>query len=237
MGYKSKLLMLSLMLTVLTAPGALAGPETLECFGEEPTIIGTPGDDVLTGREDTADVIMGLGGDDVIAGSEDINASTAPGDRLCGGSGGDRIRGAVGEDRIQGGSGRDDVDGSFGYDFITQGGRGRDRVSDCDSEYTGGVRILQGGPLADRMCVDTDDTRMYGEGGHDVLIDLTCIDEAELYGGVGDDHLESYFDNQGGDNCSALSDVSDNLFGGPGSDSAIISPSDTTTDVETIETR
>ena len=236
MGYKSRLFMLSLMVTILTAPGTAAAAETYECFREEATIIGTPGDDVLIGREDTADVIMGLGGDDVIRGSQDINSSTAPGDRLCGGSGNDYIRGAVGEDRIQGGSDQDDVDGSFGYDFITQGGPGNDRVSDCDSEYTGGVRIMQGDSGADRLCVDTDDTRMYGEGGDDVLIDLTCRDEAKMYGGYGNDHFESYFDNQGGEECGT-SDVRDNLFGGPGIDSAIISPNDTTKDVETTETR
>ena len=236
MSYKSQLVTLSLMMTVLMAPSAQAGSEEYECFGEEATIIGTPGDDVLIGREDTADVIMGLGGDDVIRGSQDINSSTAPGDRLCGGSGNDFIRGAVGEDRIQGGSGQDDVDGSFGYDIITQGGPGQDRVSDCDSEYTGGVRIIKGGSGADRLCVDTDDTRMYGNGGDDELIDLTCRDRAKMYGGFGHDHFESYFGNQEGENCGT-SDVSDNLFGGPGSDSAIVSPSDTTKDVETTETR
>ena len=236
MAYKSRLFVLSLMMTAVMAPSVPAGTETYECFRQEATIVGTPGDDVLIGREDTADVVMGLGGNDVIRGSEDINSSTAPGDRLCGGSGNDYIRGAVGEDRIQGGAGDDNVDGSFGYDFITQGGPGQDRVSDCDSEYTGGVRIMQGDAGADHLCVDTDDTRMYGEGGDDELIDLTCGDEAKLHGGTGNDHLESYFDNQGGEECGS-SDVRDNLFGGPGTDSAIITSSDTTKDVETIETR
>ena len=236
MGYKSQLFVLSLVMTVVMAPGAPAGTPTYQCFGEEATIVGTPGADVLIGREDTADVIMGLGGDDVIRGSEDINSSTAPGDRLCGGSGNDYIRGAVGEDRIQGGSGLDNVDGSFGYDFITQGGPGQDRVSDCDSEYTGGVRIMQGDSGGDRMCVDTDDTRMYGEGGDDELIDLSCSNRAKMYGGIGNDHFESYFGNQEGENCGT-SDESDNLFGGAGTDSAVISPSDTTRDVETTETR
>ena len=236
MRYKSQLLIVTLAMTVLMAPGAPADTVMYGCFNQEATIIGTPGDDVLVGSEDTADVIVGLGGDDVIRGSQDVNASTAPGDRLCGGSGNDYIRGAVGEDRIQGGAGQDNVDGSFGYDFITQGGPGNDRVSDCDSEYTGGVRIMRGGSGADRMCLDTDNTRMYGEGGNDELIDLTCSNEAKLYGGIGRDYLESYFDNQAGDICST-SDQSDNLFGGPGTDSAVTSPNDTTMDVETAEIR
>lgn len=238
MGYKSLLLMVCLAMTGLVTPGASADTKTYECFAQPVTIFGTPGDDVLIGREDTADVIVGLGGDDIIFGSEDINASTAPGDRLCGGSGDDYIRGGVGEDRIQGGSDKDDVDGGYGYDIITQGGDGDDRVADCDSEYTGGVRIIKGGSGVDRLCVDTDSTRMYGNGGGDLLIDLTCLDEARMYGGHGDDNFESYFDNLGGEECSDSSvDTSDRLVGGPGLDSAIISPNDTTNEIELVETR
>jgi Ca2+-binding RTX toxin-like protein len=238
MGYKSLLFMVCLAMTALVTPAAPAGTKTHECFGEAATIVGTPGDDVLIGREDTADVIVGLGGDDIIFGAEDINATTAPGDRLCGGSGDDRIRGGVGEDRTQGGSGEDDVDGSFGFDVITQGGRDRDRVADCDSEFTGGVRIIKGGPGDDRLCVDIDRTRMYGNAGHDVLIDLTCLYEARMFGGPGEDRFESYFDNLQGEDCSVIGfDVRDRLFGGLGSDHAIISPNDVTTDVEAVETR
>ena len=224
-------------LTVTSVPSATAGDEAYECFRAAATIVGTPGDDVLIGSEDSADVIMGLGGDDVIRGSEDINSSSAPGDRLCGGSGDDYIRGAVGEDRIQGGGDNDNVDGSFGFDVITQGGPGTDRVSDCDSEYTGGVRILKGGSGGDHLCADTDRVRMYGEGGDDTLVDLTCSVEAELRGGLGDDSFESYFDNQSGENCSSSFDVGDSLSGGPGTDGSIISPNDTALSMETIEIR
>jgi Ca2+-binding RTX toxin-like protein len=238
MRYKGLLSMVCVALATLVAPAALAGAQTHECFGQTATIVGTPGDDVLIGREDTADVIVGLGGDDIIFGAEDINARTAPGDRLCGGSGADYVRGGVGEDRTQGGSGKDDVDGSFGFDVITQGGRNRDRVEDCDSEFTGGVRIIKGGPGDDHLCVDTDRTRMYGNAGDDVLIDLTCVDVARMFGGRGDDSFESFFDNFQGEDCSGNgSDVRDRLFGGPGHDAAIISPNDITTDIESLETR
>jgi hypothetical protein len=130
MGYKSLLFMVCLAMTALVTPAATAGTNTFDCFAEPATIVGTPGDDVLIGREDTADVIVGLGGDDIIFGAEDINAATAPGDRLCGGSGDDRIRGGVGEDRIQGGSGEDDVDGGFGSS------RGAPAMIDCASIST-----------------------------------------------------------------------------------------------------
>lgn len=237
MRNKSLLLTVFLAMVGLTAPIAAAGSEAYECFGETATMVGTPGDDVLVGTEDTADVIVGLGGDDVIRGSADINAPTAPGDRLCGGRGNDFIRGAVGEDRIQGGGNDDNVDGSFGYDFITQGGSGSDRVSDCDSEYTGGVRQLKGGSGNDSLCVDTDRVSMYGEGGDDELKDLSCSNRGELYGGPGDDLLESYFDNQGGENCSSLSDVRDIVSGGPGTDRGVVSPNDKTHFLETTEIR
>jgi Ca2+-binding RTX toxin-like protein len=238
MGYKSLLFTVCFVMAALVTPTSPAETKTFECFTEPATIVGTPGDDVLIGREDTADVIVGLGGDDIIFGAEDINATTAPGDRLCGGSGDDRIRGGVGEDRTQGGSGDDDVDGSFGYDVITQGGADNDRVADCDSEFTGGVRIIKGGPGDDRLCVDTDRTRMYGNVGHDVLIDLTCLDEARMLGGPGDDRFESYFDNLQGEDCSESgSDVRDRLLGGLGRDLAIISPNDITTEIEAVETR
>jgi Ca2+-binding RTX toxin-like protein len=238
MGYKSLLFMVCLVMTALVTPAAPAGSKTHECFAEPATIVGTPGDDVLIGREDTADVIVGLGGDDIIFGAEDINARTAPGDRLCGGSGDDFVRGGVGEDRAQGGSGEDHVDGGFGYDVITQGGTDNDRVEDCDSEFTGGVRIIKGGPGDDHMCVDTDRTRMHGNAGEDVLIDLTCQDEARMRGGFGADRFESHFDNLQGEDCSESgSDVRDRLVGGPDVDHAIISPNDLTTEIEAVETR
>src|SRR5687767_1532576 len=136
-----KRLSLTLCFAILIPMGAVATAENgrFECFEKRATIVGTFGDDVLSADGNKAEVIMGMGGDDVIFGS---NA----GDRLCGGTGNDYIRGGNGRDRIQGAAGRDDVDGNFGYDRITQGGPGNDRVSDCDSEYTGGVNIIKGGP-------------------------------------------------------------------------------------------
>ncbi|MGH3507033.1 MAG: hypothetical protein ACRDO2_07490, partial [Nocardioidaceae bacterium] len=166
-GIKQAVVLSVITVTTSFTAGAVGSPATAayECFRQAATIVGTPGDDVLIGREDTADVIVGLGGNDIIRGAEDINGITAPGDRLCGGAGDDYIRGGIGEDRIQGGGGRDNVDGGFQLDVITQGGRGNDQVADCDSEYTGGVRIIKGGPGDDWLCVDIDATRMYGEGG------------------------------------------------------------------------
>lgn len=230
------------VLVVLGVSAALTAGTTVssasaayECFGQTATIVGTPGDDVLIGREDTGDVIVGLGGDDIIRGAEDVNSATAPGDRLCGGTGDDYIRGGVGEDRIQGGRGADDVDGSFQRDVITQGGPGDDRVADCDSEYSGGVRIIKGGPGDDWMCVDIEVTRMYGEQGHDTLIDLDCGTDSRLVGGSGADTMESYFDNLEGATCSDIGIIDhDRLNGGDGADRAVVNAGDHVVNTEGI---
>ena len=60
------------------------------CNGLVPTIIGTPGNDLLFGRNG-ADVIMGLGGDDIIIGGNGA-------DVICGGAGNDRLLGNNGND-------------------------------------------------------------------------------------------------------------------------------------------
>lgn len=218
--------------------GTATGAPTYSCFGQTATIVGTAGADVLVGREDTADVIVGLDGSDIIRGSEDVSAATAPGDRLCGGPGADYIRGGVGEDRIQGGGGPDDLDGSYSYDVTTQGGPGNDRVQDCDSEYTGGVRTISGGAGDDHLCVDTDPTRMFGDAGDDVLADYDCSSDSRLSGGIGDDRLESYFSNLEGMTCSASGTLdADEVTGGDGQDSALVNRGDIVTGTETVERR
>jgi len=71
------------------------------CGGQAPTILGTPGDDVLRGTGGP-DVIHGLAGNDEIRGlgGDDV---------LCGGQGADRVLGGAGNDRCFGGSGVDRV--------------------------------------------------------------------------------------------------------------------------------
>jgi len=85
-------------LAVLVLTAALAGPAVAQaptdgtCDGRTPTIVGTAGDDRLTGTQE-ADVISGLGGDDTIAGrgGDDV---------LCGGLGVDAVSGGVGADDL-----------------------------------------------------------------------------------------------------------------------------------------
>jgi uncharacterized protein len=103
------------------------------CAGRRPTIVGTPGRDVLRGTNGT-DVIMGLGSADVISGG---NGN----DIICGGAGADLLDGGNGDDQILGGFGRDDLYGGNGNDTLI-GGSGSDLL---DQERGRGVEI-QGGP-------------------------------------------------------------------------------------------
>jgi hypothetical protein len=120
-------------LFVVEAPPASSA---VTCFGRVPTIVGTPGPDVLTGTPGT-DVIAGLGGDDVIDGGGGR-------DFICGGPGRDRIDGGTGPDAIAGDGGGDVLVGGKGRDRLL-GGRGRDRMIGG-----GGEDRLKGGVDPDR---------------------------------------------------------------------------------------
>lgn len=99
-----------LLLAGATGVPAQERPRRAECFGREATIIGTRGDDVLTGTRD-GDAIAGLGGDDVIRGLDGNDA-------LCGGDGDDVIEGAAGLDAVILGRGADSGTGGPGFDFV-----------------------------------------------------------------------------------------------------------------------
>jgi Ca2+-binding RTX toxin-like protein len=217
-----------------------AGPPTYWCFGEVATIVGTPGDDVLTGRADAADVIVGLGGDDRIygMGDDDQFGWYQPDDRLCGGPGDDAVIGGVGEDYLNGGPGDDRVDGSYSYDWIAQGGPGNDRMEDCDNEYSGAARRMSGGPGDDTLCSYWFPVRMSGGGGNDVLIDLDCGSDSQLSGGSGDDHIESWNSSFEGSPCSEYGGLdADTVTGGGGHDEALVNQGDIITSTETVEQR
>ena len=108
------------------------------CFGREPTILGTSGDDVIYGT-DGDDVIHGLGGNDIIygLGGNDVICGGMGNDYIDGGPGRDRIHGGPGDDMILGRGGNDILIGGGGWDVI-RGGRGHDvcrtgeRIFDCE---------------------------------------------------------------------------------------------------------
>lgn len=87
--------------------------------GQECTIVGTEGDDVLVGTPGD-DVICGLGGDDEIRGG-------AGNDIIFGGRGNDVIFGGRGNDKLYGGRGNDVIRGNRGRDLLV-GKAGRNRL-------------------------------------------------------------------------------------------------------------
>jgi Ca2+-binding RTX toxin-like protein len=87
---------------------------------DNPTIIGTDGNDIIDGTPG-ADVIIGKGGDDTING-------VGGNDLICGGGGNDSISGGAGSDLVFGGHGNDVVNGGLGHDRLN-GGAGNDLVA------------------------------------------------------------------------------------------------------------
>jgi uncharacterized repeat protein (TIGR01451 family) len=118
-----------------TVVGAPSGPG---CGGHAATILGTPGDDLLTGtpKSDVIvgragnDRIFGLGGSDVICarGGFDLVKGGAQSDKIFGGSAADRLFGNAGGDQLFGQRGRDRLHGGPGPDRLV-GGPGSDRCS------------------------------------------------------------------------------------------------------------
>jgi uncharacterized repeat protein (TIGR01451 family) len=111
-------------------------PAAPTCFGKEATIVGTSGDDVLTGT-DGKDVIVARAGRDQVSalgnkdlvcsrGGADLVDAGPDADRVSGARGRDVLKGRSGGDELRGGRGRDRLRGNSGNDLL-RGGRGRDR--------------------------------------------------------------------------------------------------------------
>ena len=156
--------------------------------GEGDTLVGTAGDDVLTGSggRDTIygeagdDTISGRGGPDTLYGGEGDDTMLGLGgpDTMSGGPGDDVMDGHGAPDVMDGGSGDDTMYGGGGPDLLT-GGEGNDML-----DGGGSPDVLEGGPGNDSL---------YGQGGPDVL-DGGPGDDILIGGGGGDvfrfDNLE-----------------------------------------------
>jgi hypothetical protein len=162
----------------LTATATVAltvtAPALRSLCGLVATIVGTKGDDVITGTP-ADDVIYAKRGDDVIEGG-------GGNDVICGGPGADRITTLGGHDRIAGGAGADTIDagdgrnrlrGGFGSDTIRAGsgndgiasGAGNDTVDAGD-----GANTVKGGAGDDALTSGVGDDRLDGGPGLD-----TCV--------------------------------------------------------------
>jgi Ca2+-binding RTX toxin-like protein len=142
----------TVLVSQLGIPSAVATPRRPTCYYVRATLIGTTGDDHLVGTSGT-DVIVGLAGDDLIEGADGE-------DQICGNSGDDSIFGGSGGDFIQGGGGADSIDGGSGIDRL-YGGEGDDYLYAVDGEPDGvhaGV-ARRDGLLGDTCIVDPVDGR------------------------------------------------------------------------------
>jgi Bacterial Ig domain/RTX calcium-binding nonapeptide repeat (4 copies) len=161
-------------------------------------MIGSSGDDVLTG-DDQNNVILGLNGDDSLDGG-------AGDDALAGGKGDDSLDGGAGDDTLAGGNGNDTLDGGDGDDTLA-GGKGNDTLDGGDGDDT-----LAGGKGNDTLDGGDGDDTLAGGKGNDTL-DGGDGDDT-LNGGKGNDVLD------GGDGDDTLNGGKGNdvLDGGDGDD-------------------
>lgn len=140
---------------------------------DQTIIIGTDGDDTLSGAAADETVQAGQGNDILFGRYGD--------DQLFGGSGHDRLEGGQGNDRLFGNAGRDVLLGGDDRDVLL-GGAGNDRLLGED-----GNDVLKGGTDNDVLIGGEGRDRLYGEEGNDVL--LGSEGEDSLYGGEGQDRL------------------------------------------------
>ena len=123
------------------------------CEGRDPTIVGTPGDDVIRGTR-AQDIVIGRGGDDRIEGDGDA----------CGGVGDDVLVGGRYPDHLQGGPGND----------VLYGRRARISCSEPPIDGSSGdcplpTNYLYGGPGDDRIYGGSDHDYLYGGRDYDYL--------------------------------------------------------------------
>jgi uncharacterized protein YukE len=149
------------------------------------TLIGSRGNDNITGG-DGGDTVLGMDGDDnVDAGAGD--------DRVSGGAGQDYLNGQGGNDRIFGGEGRDTIYGLSGDDVLSggaeqdylEGGTGNDTLDGGQ-----GNDILSGGDGDDTLRGGSGDDVTYAGRGSDTTYGGTGADTANGEAGDTTDGVE-----------------------------------------------
>ena len=138
----------------MASPASAGGPR---CFGKLATIVGSGGDDNITGTPGP-DVIVARSGDDDLGGRGGK-------DRICGGSGEDVINGGTGADRMKGQRHIDFLAGGDGDDLHLGGADGDTIFADVGN--AAGSDVAKGGPGDDFIDVEdltTNDTARGGPG-------------------------------------------------------------------------
>lgn len=165
-------------LLILDPRLGVAGVDQFVATGK--TIVGTAGNDTLTGARLGDEITGGLGsdvmtgsvGDDRLLGDLENSSTTMEGgdDTIFAGGGTDKVAGGAGNDMLYGGAGMDQITGGDGDDLLF-GGLGND--------------LLDGG---------TGNDELYGNAGRDMLVggdgdDLLAGGKSRdtLFGGAGSD--------------------------------------------------
>lgn len=159
-----------------------------KCFGDDATIVGTEGRDVIDGTAGD-DVIVALDGDDKVHGRGGA-------DTICGGNGADTITGGPGRDAVAVGRGADDVRGGQGSDILVE--FSSDGCSGClpfdTASRDDSPDFVSGGPGTDAVGAEGGDDTIVGGPGQDlslflsrftsVTIDLTTGRAVSTAGGL-----------------------------------------------------
>jgi len=195
------------------------------CFGLSSTILGTIGNDVLSGTAGV-DVILGFDGDDIINGlsGNDVICAGDGNDTVDGGGGNDTIFGEAGNDVIRGRGGDDTINGGIGNDTVLggggddtiNGGAGVDELRGQNGEDT-----INGGDDADAIFGGRDRDTINGGLGNDTIFGNNLKDT--ISGGDGNDVIvggtgTDVFDGDAGDDIILGSSGTDIINGGTGDD-------------------
>jgi trimeric autotransporter adhesin len=189
---------LSIRITA-TDPSSLSASSSFSMSVTPFVLIGTAGNDVLTGDENDNeiyglagdDTIQGLGGHDYLAGDEDH-------DTLSGGAGDDSLSGGAGNDLLDGGTGADSLSGDAGDDVYVV-----DSIDDSVWEFAAeGTDTIQSGIT---YTVPTD------------FENLTLTGSSAI-NGTGNSLANTILGN-GASNTLSGGSVNDTLYGGGSNDS------------------
>ncbi len=197
------------------------------------TLIGTEGDDTLTGWL-LGDILRGLDGDDSLDGGADNDEITGDGgnDTLLGGFGNDYLHGGDGNDNIGGGGGNDTIGAGDGDDTVN-GGRGNDVIhgGEGDNRLIGGEGhdYMTSGSGADAFDAGSGNNTVNSGAGDDTITAGRGRDT--IHAGDGDDIIS------GGDDSDYLTggNGDDTINGGDGDD--YILASDGNDDINTGDGR
>ncbi|WP_308427538.1 calcium-binding protein [Saccharospirillum salsuginis] len=154
------------------------------------TVVGTSGDDVITGVNNHTDRLYGGDGNDTLSGlsGNDYLYGELGEDTLKGGNGNDYLEGGHGDDTLIAGNGNDKLYGGAGNDTLSVNGSGSNELygGDGDDTLTSGYSTdrLEGGAGNDRLESDYRYSRdrywFYPGFGQDVIKDYSYTSYADI---------------------------------------------------------